>query len=443
MISSPSQLIGFAWLLAILVLVIEQQKQRVKYSPLLFTVLFAGAMLSKISHGVVGLSGLLFLVVVESISKKKITTHRLLDVAASAATVVGLFFAFYYGANNAALSPLKFPAAIQGELLDFSGIRLWVATIALLLGFVGFHLYSVALATFTQDLQSDSVFIFICGAGLAGIFFTLTVESFFGSQIYFLHSASVLLLVFASSFAANSSINLSQNADSKVTHITLFFIGCVAAIISVAIPNLNSGSGLAIGLRLSKSLVVIVPILGAMALAHKRVGPKNIFSYFSFGLIGIASMGVGFYGVNWYATLRRELPSYEINVDNNLGSSDLKSAMSWLRRASNPDDIFASNNDSFLLSALSHRRGYLQAEYLVRRHSASSSNWLREIDERNRTLVSIFADLSHQNLKALKNRNIRWVVIDKSAFTSFIYNDIEISSFENDEYLILDLSLLA
>ncbi|NDF67537.1 MAG: hypothetical protein EB142_06525, partial [Actinobacteria bacterium] len=45
LISSPSQLIGFAWLLAILVLLIEQQKQRVKYSPLLFTVLFAGAML--------------------------------------------------------------------------------------------------------------------------------------------------------------------------------------------------------------------------------------------------------------------------------------------------------------------------------------------------------------------------------------------------------------
>ena len=101
-------------------------------------------------------------------------------------------------------------------------------------------------------------------------------------------------------------------------------------------------------------------------------------------------MGVGFNGVNWYSTLRRELPSYEINVDNNLGSSELKSAMSWLRRASNSDDIFASNNDSFLLSALSHRRGYLQDEYLVRRPTASSSYWLCEIDGVKRFLGITF-----------------------------------------------------
>ena len=101
LISSPSQLIGFAWLLAILVLIIEQQKQKVKYSSLLYLVLFTGAMLSKISHGVVGLSGLIFLATVELISKKKITLQRLSDVFVSLTTVVTLFLVFYFGANNA------------------------------------------------------------------------------------------------------------------------------------------------------------------------------------------------------------------------------------------------------------------------------------------------------------------------------------------------------
>ena len=102
-------------------------------------------------------------------------------------------------------------------------------------------------------------------------------------------------------------------------------------------------------------------------------------------------MSVSFSGVNWFSTLQREFSSYERNAENNLGTQQLISAMNWLRESSNPDDIFASNDQSFLLSALSHRRGFLQAEYLVGRHTASSENWSREINQRKEhfNLVSL------------------------------------------------------
>jgi hypothetical protein len=101
-----------------------------------------------------------------------------------------------------------------------------------------------------------------------------------------------------------------------------------------------------------------VPILAATIFALKQEKAKKFITLFSLGAIGVASMSVSFSGVNWFSTLQREFSSYERNAENNLGTQQLTSAMNWLRESSNPDDIFASNDESFLLSALSHRRGF-------------------------------------------------------------------------------------
>ena len=442
LISSPSQLIGFAWLLAIFVLIIEQQKQKVRYSSILFLVLFTGAMLSKISHGVVGLSGLMFLAAVELVSKKKITLQRLSDVVVSLTTVVTLFFAFYFGANNATISPLKFPAAIQGELTNFVGINLVGVAVALTIGFIGFHLYLVTSAYFFSEIRSDSVFIFVIGAGLSGVILTIAVESLFGSQIYFLHSASIFLLIIAVSQTVNLCSSLRQQVRSKFIFGFLVIIGFFAASSSLLIPSLNSGSIPAIALRLSKSLVILVPILAATIFALKQEKAKKFITLFSLGAIGVASMSVSFSGVNWFSTLQREFSSYERNAENNLGTQQLTSAMNWLRESSNPDDIFASNDESFLLSALSHRRGFLQAEYLTRRHTASSENWSREINQRKELLAATFLNPSLQNLEVLRQNQVRWVILDKSKVLVENYFNFKEKSFENNGYVILDLDLL-
>ena len=443
LISSPSQLVGFAWLLAILVLIIEQQKQKVKYSSLLYLVLFTGAMLSKISHGVVGLSGLMFLATVELISKKKISLQRLSDVFVSLTTVVTLFLMFYFGANNATISPLKFPAAIQGELTNFVGINLVGAAVVLTIGFIGFHLYLVTSAYFFSEIRSDSVFIFAIGAGLSGVILTIAVESLFGSQIYFLHSASIFLLIIAVSQTVNLCSSLRQQVKSKFIFGFLVIVGFFAATSSFLIPSLNSGSIPAIALRLSKSLVILVPILVATIFALKQEKAKKFITLFSLGAIGVASMSVSFSGVNWFSTLQREFSSYERNAENNLGTQQLTSAMNWLRESSNPDDIFASNDQSFLLSALSHRRGFLQAEYLVRRHTASSENWSREINQRKELLAVFFSNPNLQNLEVLRQNQVRWVILDKSKILIENYIDFKDKSFENDGYLIFDLDPLS
>ena len=442
LVSSPSQLIGFAWLLAIFVLIIEQQNQKVKYSPLLFSVLFTGAMLSKISHGVVGLAGLMFLVAVELISKRKLTLQRLLDVGASMTTVITLFFAFYYGANNASISPLKFPAAIQGELSSYAGLIVFGAAVFLILGFVNFQLLSIVGGLSDKSTRNDAVFLFCIGVGVSGVLLSSIIDVYMGAQLYFLHSAAIVLLIFAACFMANAMMSIVHNFSSTRRLLFITCVGFLSAVVAWLIPSLDSGSGSAILLRLSRSVVLVIPILVALLIVISQKKLKMFSAVILVTLLSLASLGIGFYGSNWWVTLNREFASFDRNEEANLGTAELNNSMEWLKDESDQSDIFASNNDSFLLSALSHRRGFLQSKYLLRRHTVFTSEWESELDDRGELLTRIFSSPNEAELKELHSRGVRWLIVDKSRIEPAGLVFFKKSSFENDGYLILDLDFL-
>ena len=442
LVSSPSQLIGFAWLLAIFVLIIEQQNQKVKYSPLLFSVLFTGAILSKISHGAVGAAGLMFLVAVELISKRKLTLQRLLDVGASMTTVITLFFAFYYGANNASISPLKFPAAIQGELSSYSGLSVFGAAVFLILGFVNFQLLSIVGGLSDKSTRNDAVFLFCIGVGVSGVLLSSIIDVYMGAQLYFLHSAAIVLLIFAACFMANAMTSIVHNFSSTRRLLFITCVGFLSAVVAWLIPSLDSGSGSAILLRLSRSVVLVIPILVALLIVISQKKLKMFSAVILVTLLSLASLGIGFYGSNWWVTLNREFASFDRNEEANLGTAELNNSMEWLKDESDQSDIFASNNDSFLLSALSHRRGFLQSKYLLRRHTVFTSEWESELDDRGELLTRIFSSPNEAELKELHSRGVRWLIVDKSRIEPAGLVFFKKSSFENDGYLILDLDLL-
>jgi len=222
----------------------------------------------------------------------------------------------------------------------------------------------------------------------------------------------------------------------------LVVVGFFAAVTSWLIPSLNSGSRTAISLRLSKSIVLIFPIGLAAVFAVLQATRKRIVALTMFVAVGLSGLGLGFYSSNWYLTLRREYPSFDRNESNNLGTYGLNQAMSWLKNASDKDDVFASNNDGFLLSALSHRRGYLQSKYLLRRHTVFTESWELELDSRGELLTRIFATPTLENLKELQSAQVRWLIVDKTRPVSENFKALDIAGFENDEYLVLDLNLL-
>jgi hypothetical protein len=147
---------------------------------------------------------------------------------------------------------------------------------------------------------------------------------------------------------------------------------------------------------------------------------------------------------NWAMVLKREFPSFDRNEQFNLGSSDLNSAMAWMRNSTPEETVFASNNESFLLSALSHRRGLLQAEEYVRRHTVLDENWSAELTSRrkliNRTLKAN-SSMTTANLWRFKDFGVTTLVFDKSV-PDFTIPDSTIGlkiHYQNETFLIFKI----
>jgi len=161
-------------------------------------------------------------------------------------------------------------------------------------------------------------------------------------------------------------------------------------------------------------------------------------------LVGLCALSIGFSMTNWTMVLKREFPSFDRNEQFNLGTPDLNSAMEWMRNSTPEETVFASNNESFLLSALSHRRGLLQAEEHVRRHTVLDENWSAELTSRRELVNRSFksnSSMTAANLQRFKDFSATMLVFDKSV-PDFTIPDSSIGLpilYENETFIIFKL----
>ncbi|MFM8451419.1 MAG: hypothetical protein ACKOAQ_01005, partial [Acidimicrobiaceae bacterium] len=329
---------------------------------MLSVVLFSGAILSKISHGIVALGGLSTLLLIEMIRARKVLVPRFIDIAAAAGATLFWFRHTYIGAENARFKFLKFPEEILGSLQLWGGKPLWLAASILLLGLVGYQSMGLLVGLIDRQTRTTTLFIFSFGAALAGLIVTLSIESLFGSQLYFLHSASSIALLVAAVMTVQSLTKINHEYQSYWRIALVAFVGFMSAAISWAIPTINSGTESAIWVSVSKSGTFVLPLIVTILIVFPS-SLQNLFRrYTSLSLVGLCAISISFSVTNWTMVLKREFPSFDRNEQFNLGTPDLNSAMEWMRNSTPEETVFASNNESFLLSALSHRRGLLQAE---------------------------------------------------------------------------------
>lgn len=441
-ISSPSQLIGLIWLFAILAVLIEQEKQRVSFSWLLYALLFSGAILSKISHGIVAIGGFVLVAFFESIRERKVCHGRSADFFAA----IGVLFFWYWhtfsGAGISKISFLKFPEQMLGVLYQWDGRPLWFAAAVLLIGLVAFPFFGILNAFFEIYFRSNVLVLFVVGAFLVGTLVALGLDSIFGSQLYFLHSATSVAVVLASVGVVDSAIYLVKQNYSLIRIRAICVIGFSAALVSWLIPTVNSGSETATWLAVSRSGVFVIPCLSALVLVNFKTLKEITRQFVSLCLIGLCAMSIGFSISNWVMISKRETPSFDRNENFNLGTPDLREAMSWMRANSPKDAIFISNNKSFLLSALSHRRGYSQSEDLVRRHIAVQSKLNAVLDSRIELLGRVTNALTDREVSQLKVDQVFWIVLDKSVpdFTLPTPSEQLKKSFENRSILIFEIT---
>jgi len=441
-ISSPSQLIGLIWPFAILAVLVHQETHKVRFSWLLNGLLFSGAILSKISHGVVALGGLALVALFDSVRERKVRTEHLTDLVVAIGVTIFWYWQTFSGAGISKLSFLKFPEQMLGVLYQWRGQPLWFAAAVLFLGLIAFPLFGIMNSAFTRDARSSVLVSFALGALLAGTVVTFAIESIFGSQLYFLHSATSIVVVLASVGAVDSVVRLLRQDYSLFRIKVVCLIGFLSAVLSWSIPSLNSGSETATWMAVSKSGVFVIPCLAALVLVKFRNFRHIVRRCISLCLIGLCAMSVGFSVSNWVMISKREMPSFDRNENFNLGTPELRDAMEWMRDNTPQDAIFISNNRSFLLSALSHRRGYIQAEDLVRRHIAVQSKLKTDLDSRKELLNRVTNALSDREIIDLRASQISWIVFDKTVPE---FNLPRIpgqlrKSFENRSILILEIN---
>jgi hypothetical protein len=375
------------------------------------------------------------------IRERKLFVSRTSDAVVASLTTVFWFLNTYFGAENARVEVLKFPEEMLGVLSLWRGKPLWFAALILILGLIGFQSFGLFVGFCQRETRKSIAFIFSSGVATTGLIITLSIDSLFGSQLYFLHSASAIVLLFVAPLTVDALVRTNTQFVSQWRLISVLTFGFLAAAVSWMIPTINSGSESATWVSVSKSGVFVIPLVVALVYSINKSLRVTWRRFLSFALIGLCGLGIGFSMTNWTMILKREFPSFDRNEQVNLGSRDLNKAMQWMRMNTSDDELFASNNESFLLSALSHRRGLLQGEEYVRRHTVLNDEWNSELVQRRDLIDRSFKSSLTIDVDGFIAFGVGTLVIDKSVpdFTLASFPSGVSKVFENETFTILKI----
>ena len=477
-IHSSSNFFAQFLLIAFFVSFVRYFHDSLKQSPILPAILLSAVLVTKSSHGLLilgALTSLLFLQIISRRSSKK--TARLL--LASFPLCVAIYFIYFIKTGmKSSLGYFTFVWEQQGELRDFANMKPWFTLAAIILVF-GLGGYQFILTTFSikkifkelNPVATFSALFALIGLG-ATSFLDFSGDN--SEQLYFLQAVSFLPIVVFVVELTKKEIRIYVN---KSKYLFVFIIGFISGASLEFIPNLNSGSKIAISLRLFRSLVVLIP-LGVSILIYlvvRQRKPKTVVLSISvLVLISFASTSFGIFSNN---IVERQSRTYAERTRQKLSMDQLfangsRDVGTWIRANSAESDIFASNffcddmkcsGDGWFEQsigntphkftpagygtytgfrswsvelALESQRQFLIQAYVNFWQYESPPDWLRE-----RVDASVeFADSpSVQTFDYLKSKRVTWFVVDLESTTNRNWNEFATEMYSNDRFLVLKL----
>jgi hypothetical protein len=477
-IHSSSNFFAQFLLIAFFVSFVRYFHDSLKQSPTLPAILLSAVLVTKSSHGLLilgALTSLLFLQIISRRSSKK--TARLL--LASFPLCVAIYFIYFIKTGmKSSLGYFTFVWEQQGELRDFANMKPWFTLAAIILVF-GLGGYQFILTTFSikknfkelNPVATFSALFALIGLG-ATSFLDFSGDN--SEQLYFLQAVSFLPIVVFVVELTKKEIRIYAN---KSKYLFVFIIGFISGASLEFIPNLNSGSKIAISLRLFRSLVVLIP-LGVSILIYlvvRQRKPKTVVLSISvLVLISFASTSFGIFSNN---IVERQSRTYAERTRQKLSMDQLfangsRDVGTWIRANSAESDIFASNffcddmkcsGDGWFEQsigntphkftpagygtytgfrswsvelALESQRQFLIQAYVNFWQYESPPDWLRE-----RVDASVeFADSpSVQTFDYLKAKRVTWFVVDLESTTNRNWNEFATEMYSNDRFLVLKL----
>ena len=480
---SPSQMYGLLLLLTFVYLMIIFEHSAPKRALILFLIVGIGAIGAKVPHGAIVAASSGLLTVYTILKTRKLFSASVIQLVVTTLGVLIGFVVIIGGLSDSSrgmiIDQVAFVNGITGDFRPYSLQVRWFAAVIFIFGFFSLPILGIALINKQKIFNNPGLRILLLGVAISGISGAMFLSGEFAVELFFAHAASSLLLVFIAPLLAS---NFNQAIKSKRLVGLIVGIGLVSAIASAFVPNLNSGSTYAIGLRLIPSLVGLVPISAAV-IAAILVSQKTERSTTAsrLALFGIAAMSVGFFAVNFSQNAVNEYPEFNRNYESRTGLDrpDLLAASEWITDNTPVAAIFATNDFCAEISTdCDAQTDWLKrVEYsmnctrdqvlrwvgtddcnpgsyklltaLVDRRFLAGNFWVGVSDgdalqpwlaERVMNSVKFAKSASVEVSESLKQSNVEWFLLRKELTVSQDWQKYGTIEYSNDSYAIIKLN---
>jgi hypothetical protein len=456
MFGSYSQHFATIWLLPIVLWMIDVARGALRAPWALVSIFLVGLVGGKVSHAAVALVAVLGFELVRFFQQREYRRDSIVEALFAIGTVVGVTLYLFGTGGSLTWRPASWVPYLQGDLYDFRGLKLILATTIFLLGMLSLALVALVRGMFNIK-KINGVYAGVLLAVIAGV-----IASNFSSGpsgpngLFFVHSP----LIVAYSLI---SIVLIKSLDFRFVRRSILrqlaapvFAGGCALLLTYLIPDLNSGSVSAAFLRTSRSLTPVVALVLVVALIFvaKKVAPISKLSLYSMTLISLITISLGSFVAKSTTELPKNYRNFESEGDSFIESSDLRSLSTWFNENTASSEIYATNyvcqsfwcdsansSKKSLMSAVLFRRSLVQAPHFSSAFSSlgeSTSN--DDFFERLSVSVNFAMAPASADFMMLKKWSVGWYVVDLEVTPSNYWTNSDAKVYENNSYLVIDLN---
>ena len=403
MTTSHSQFFGILFILAFVFVFINSETTPRVANTLLLSVLLAATTVTKVNHAIILGAGFTVAVLL-SIRRNRTLQVRLF--AHYLIVVVPTFLAFLLSqgvssSSGARIGFIPVAAQMSGDFKNMIGLRRELIAIYFLVGIFGLALILVAISLTNSKALENTFVVFVASAALAGLIISLLFDfGVDGRQVYFWHSASVLVWLMAGHVIYQTFV-VRRKSYSRKAVVLICGLSVLLFLALGALPNLNSGSDIAALLRStsSNSAVMFPTILGSVLLfsflGFKKVshsGRQTLADYLVFSITATTAV---FFISTHLTRFNDDYKSVESESAEIVVPADLQLIGNWFADNTQDEVIVASNSFCELSNCSEQNLKIFSTigdpEY---RLSGSSTDYRMPVAVKRRFLITSFTFLS-------------------------------------------------
>ena len=345
---SPSQMYGLLLLLSFIYLLVLVQNPTPRKLVILFFTVGMGAIGAKVPHGAILAASSCLLIFYLLITTRKILSRDVINLIFATLGVIIGFIVIIGGLSDSSrgmiLDQVAFVNGITGDFRAYPMHIRWIAAIIFIFGFYAVPIFGLLQVKQLKLSENSLLNVFLLGVAISGLGASMFLSGEFAVELFFAHASSSVLLVFIAPLVVSQYERIT--APKKLVRLVII-VGFLSAIASTFVPNLNSGSTLAIGLRLVPSIVGLAPILISIVgafLIYRVQQPRTTATQLA--LFGLVAMSIGFFAVNFSRNVVNEYPEFNRNYESRVGLDrpDLIAASDWITDNTDTSAIFATND---------------------------------------------------------------------------------------------------